>query len=127
MKIFLVAQLIDPSFLSFLFAFAMFRFCHVYFSIRFCLDLQMNTYVYYAVCIGLFLKNFTVKTDFVILFFFQFEAQLLSGCSISNESEALAAMKVFHSKGGLISERFSLWLNSPKKVPNHDPEHYPRK
>jgi len=29
----------------------------------------------------------------------QFEAQLLSGCSISNETEALAAMKVFHSKG----------------------------
>jgi hypothetical protein len=81
----------------------------------------MNTYVYYAVCIGLFLKNFTVKTDFVILFFFQFEAQLLSGCSISNEIEALAAMKVFHSKGGLISESFSLWLKSPKKVSNHDP------
>ena len=74
----------------------------------------------------LFFKKFQVKTDFVILFF-QFEAQLLSGCSISNEIEALAAMKVFHSKGGLISERFSLWLNSPKKVPNHDPEHYPRK
>ena len=29
----------------------------------------------------------------------QFEAQLLSGCSITNETEALAAMKVFHSKG----------------------------
>ena len=29
-------------------------------------------------------------------------------------------------KGGLISERFSLWLK-PKKVPNHSPEHYPYK
>ena len=31
--------------------------------------------------------------------FFQFEAQLLSGCSISNEAEAIEAMKVLHSKG----------------------------
>ena len=30
-------------------------------------------------------------------------------------------------KGGLISERFSLLLESPKKVPNHSPEHYPPK
>jgi hypothetical protein len=29
----------------------------------------------------------------------QFEAQLLSGCSISNEAEAIKAMKVLHSKG----------------------------
>ena len=27
-------------------------------------------------------------------------------------------------KGGLISERFSLLLQSLKKVPNHSPEHY---
>ena len=26
-------------------------------------------------------------------------------------------------KGGLISESFSLWLKSKKKVPNHAPEH----
>jgi hypothetical protein len=26
-------------------------------------------------------------------------------------------------KGGLISESFSLWLKSPKKVPNYSPEH----
>ena len=26
-------------------------------------------------------------------------------------------------KGGLISESFSLWLNSTKKLPNHDSEH----
>ena len=30
-------------------------------------------------------------------------------------------------KGGLILESFSTWLKSPKKVPNHDPEHYPLK
>jgi len=29
----------------------------------------------------------------------QFEAELLSGCSISNENEALEAMKVLHDKG----------------------------
>jgi len=29
----------------------------------------------------------------------QFEAQLLSGCSITNEAEAIEAMKVLHSKG----------------------------
>ena len=29
----------------------------------------------------------------------QFEAELLSGCSISNETEALEAMKVLHEKG----------------------------
>ena len=28
-------------------------------------------------------------------------------------------------KGGLISERFLIWLQSPKKVPNHSPQHYP--
>ena len=32
-----------------------------------------------------------------------------------------------HTKGGVISESFSIWLKSPKKVPNHDPEHYPPK
>ena len=32
--------------------------------------------------------------------------------------------RVFHiTKGGLISESFSLWLKSPKKLPNHYPEH----
>ena len=25
------------------------------------------------------------------------------------------------SKGGLISESFSFWLKSPKKIPNHSP------
>ena len=25
-------------------------------------------------------------------------------------------------KGGLISENFTLWLQSPKKVPNHSPQ-----
>ena len=34
---------------------------------------------------------------------------------------------LWDSKGGLISERFSLWLKSPKKVPNHSWEHYPPK
>jgi hypothetical protein len=28
-----------------------------------------------------------------------------------------------HTKGGLISEGFSLWFQSLKKVPNHCPEH----
>ena len=32
---------------------------------------------------------------------------------------------VLHTKGGLISERSS--LRSPKKMPNHSPEHYPPK
>ena len=27
-------------------------------------------------------------------------------------------------KGGLISESFSLWLKSPKNVPNHYPKHH---
>jgi len=27
-------------------------------------------------------------------------------------------------KGGLISESFSLWLKSPKRVPNHPSEHF---
>ena len=27
-------------------------------------------------------------------------------------------------EGGLISESFSLWLKSQKKVPNQDPAHY---
>ena len=27
-------------------------------------------------------------------------------------------------KDGLITESFSLWLKSQKKVPNHDPAHY---
>ena len=27
-------------------------------------------------------------------------------------------------KGGIISESFSHWLKSPRKLPNHDPEHY---
>ena len=27
-------------------------------------------------------------------------------------------------KGGLMSERFKLLPNPPKKVPNHAPEHY---
>ena len=31
------------------------------------------------------------------------------------------------SKGGSISERFSLWHKSQNKVPNHYPEHYPPK
>ena len=31
------------------------------------------------------------------------------------------------AKGGLISESFSLLFKSPKKVPNHAPEHYPSK
>ena len=31
------------------------------------------------------------------------------------------------AKGGLISEFFSLWLQSLKKVPNHFSEHYPPK
>ena len=31
------------------------------------------------------------------------------------------------TKSGLISESLSLWLKSPKKVPNHSPEHYPPK
>ena len=29
----------------------------------------------------------------------------------------------FPAKGGLISEKFSLWLKPPKNVPNHSPEH----
>ena len=29
------------------------------------------------------------------------------------------------AKGGLISERFSLWFKSQKKKSNHYPEHYP--
>jgi hypothetical protein len=28
------------------------------------------------------------------------------------------------STGGLISESFSLWLQCPKKVPNHSPEQF---
>ena len=32
-----------------------------------------------------------------------------------------------HTKGGLISERFSLCLQSPKKVPKHSPEYCPQK
>ena len=40
-------------------------------------------------------------------------------------SPALISSK--RSKGGLISESFSLWLKSPKKGPNHSPEHYPPK
>ena len=37
-------------------------------------------------------------------------------------SPALISSK--RSKGDLISESFSLWLKSPKKGPNHSPEHY---
>ena len=33
----------------------------------------------------------------------------------------------YFTKGGWISESFSVWLKSKKKVPNHSPEHYPPK
>ena len=32
---------------------------------------------------------------------------------------------MFSFKSGFNSKRFSLWLQSPKKVQNHSPEHYP--
>ena len=42
------------------------------------------------------------------------------------QSTLLKNEKVSHlSKGGLISESFSLWLKSPKKGAKNYPEHYP--
>ena len=39
----------------------------------------------------------------------------------------LTKSSILDSKGGLISQRFSLRLKSAKKVPNHSREHYPPK
>ena len=36
-------------------------------------------------------------------------------------------MNTLKTKGGLISECFTLWLQSPKNVPNHYPELFPPK
>ena len=42
---------------------------------------------------------------------------------LSNELTCFWYIHAF-PKGGLISESFSLWLKSPKRVPNHSSEHF---
>ena len=41
----------------------------------------------------------------------------------SDNDEEISEVEDLNIKGGLISEFLSLWLKSPKKVPNHSPVH----
>ena len=47
----------------------------------------------------------------------------LCGFTIKKGVRSLCAPKNASTKGGLISESFSLWLQSPKKEPNHHPKY----